>query len=115
MFTYLLILMYRVFQEIDSKEAEEELKRSSQATRKASNRGVSAATKAAKKPPPQPRKYTKKAKNVEPDNDNSSMEVGKSELRYLSPFRWDSKKYLPLCININFILRKSIFPDYFYC
>ncbi|QCD95617.1 DNA topoisomerase II [Vigna unguiculata] len=59
--------------EIDSKEAEEERKRSSQATRKASNRGVPAATKAAKKPP-QPRKYTKKAKNVEPDN-NSSMEV----------------------------------------
>jgi len=91
MFPYLLIIMFRVFQEIDSKEAEEERKRSSQATRKASNRGVPAATKAAKKPP-QPRKYTKKAKNVEPDNDNSSMEVGKSELRFLSAFCWDSKK-----------------------
>ncbi|TKY49610.1 DNA topoisomerase 2 [Spatholobus suberectus] len=61
--------------ELDSKEAEEERKRLSQANRKTSNRGVSEAfTKAAKKPP-QPRKYTKKAKNVEPENDNSSMEV----------------------------------------
>ncbi|RZB66593.1 DNA topoisomerase 2-like [Glycine soja] len=57
--------------DIDSIEAEEERKRSSQANRKTSNRGV---TKAAKKPP-QPRKYTKKAKNVEPENDNSSMEI----------------------------------------
>jgi len=70
--------MFCVFQEIDSKEAEEERKRSTQATRKASNRGISEAAKAAKKPP-QPRKYTKKTKNVEPENDNSSMEVGKSE------------------------------------
>ncbi|CAJ1958909.1 unnamed protein product [Sphenostylis stenocarpa] len=59
--------------EIDNTEAEEERKRSSQANRKASN-GVSEARRAAKKPP-QPRKYTKKAKNVEPENDNSSMEV----------------------------------------
>ncbi|KAG4982547.1 hypothetical protein JHK87_027296 [Glycine soja] len=56
--------------DIDSIEAEEERKRSSQANRKTKE----AFTKAAKKPP-QPRKYTKKAKNVEPENDNSSMEV----------------------------------------
>ncbi|XP_020212372.1 DNA topoisomerase 2 [Cajanus cajan] len=56
-----------------SKEAEEERKRSSQANRKTSYRGE---TKAAAKKPPQPRKYTKKAKNVvEPENDNSPMEV----------------------------------------
>ncbi|RDX60756.1 DNA topoisomerase 2, partial [Mucuna pruriens] len=62
--------------ELDSKEAEEERKRSSQTNRKTTNRGVSEAfTKAAAKKPPQPRKYTKKAKNVEPENDNSSMDV----------------------------------------
>jgi len=76
MIYYLLIITFCLFQDIDSIEAEEERKRSSQANRKTSNRGV---TKAAKKPP-QPRKYTKKAKNVEPENDNSSMEIGKSEI-----------------------------------
>jgi len=75
MIYYLLMIMFCVFQDIDSIEAEEERKRSSQANRKTKE----AFTKAAKKPP-QPRKYTKKAKNVEPENDNSSMEVGKSEI-----------------------------------
>ena len=78
--------MFFCFQEIDSKDAEEERKRSTQATKKASNRGLGA-TKAAKKPP-QPRKNTKKAKNVEPENDSSSMEVGKSE----SAIHWFENK-----------------------
>ncbi|XP_061355675.1 DNA topoisomerase 2-like [Gastrolobium bilobum] len=56
--------------ELDSMEAEEERKRSCQANKKSFN------TKATKKPP-QPRKNTKKAKNVEQDNDNSSMEIDK--------------------------------------
>ncbi|MED6157403.1 DNA topoisomerase 2 [Stylosanthes scabra] len=54
--------------EIDSKAVEEQNK--SQGNRKTLNRGISAA--AAVKRPPQPRK---KAKNVEQENDNSSMEI----------------------------------------
>lgn len=69
-----------ISQELDSKEAEEERKRSSQANKKTTT------TKAAKKPP---RKNTKKAKNVEPENDNSSMEIGKPELLVL------------LCVNLS--------------
>ncbi|XP_027343059.1 DNA topoisomerase 2 [Abrus precatorius] len=61
--------------EQDNKEAEEERKRSSQANKKTSNRGASEAFTRAAKKPPQPRKNTKKAKNVEPEHDNSSMEV----------------------------------------
>ncbi|XP_004499912.1 DNA topoisomerase 2 [Cicer arietinum] len=57
--------------ELDNKDAEDERKRSSQASKKAPN---GFASKAAKKPP-QPRKNTKKAKTVEPENDNSSMEI----------------------------------------
>ncbi|MED6186990.1 hypothetical protein PIB30_072095 [Stylosanthes scabra] len=57
-----------VFQEIDSKAAEEQNK--SQGNRKTLNQGISSA--AAVKRPPQPRK---KAKNVEQENDNSSMEI----------------------------------------
>ena len=77
-----MIISFCVFQEIDSKEAEEERKRSSQANKKTSNRGISAANK-----PPQPRKYTKKAKNVEPENDNSSMEIGKPKFNIVTiPF-----------------------------
>ena len=64
-----------MFQELDRIEAEEGQKRSSMSNKK--NR---LATKPAKKPP-QPRKNTKKA-NVEPENDNSSMEIGKPELFY---------------------------------
>jgi DNA topoisomerase-2 len=64
------------FQEIDSKEAEEGRKRTSQASKK---NGFT--SKPAKKPP-QPRKNSKKAQNVEPENDNSTMEIGKSELFY---------------------------------
>ncbi|MCH92805.1 DNA topoisomerase 2-like, partial [Trifolium medium] len=55
--------------ELDSKEAEEGRKRSSQASKK---NGF--ASKPAKKPP-QPRKNTKKAQNIEPENDNSPMEI----------------------------------------
>ncbi|GAU18535.1 hypothetical protein TSUD_325240 [Trifolium subterraneum] len=57
--------------ELDSKEAEDDRKRSSQASKKTAN---GFAAKPAKKPP-QPRKNTKKNKNVEPENDNSSTEV----------------------------------------
>lgn len=64
--------------ELDSKEAEEDGKRSNQASKKAAN---GFAAKPAMKPP-QPRKNTKKTKNVEPENDNSSMEIGKPELLF---------------------------------
>ncbi|CAJ2639117.1 unnamed protein product [Trifolium pratense] len=55
--------------ELDSKDAEAGRKRSSQAKK---NNGF--ASKPAKKPP-QPRKNTKKTQNVEPENDNSPMEI----------------------------------------
>ncbi|WJX39561.1 DNA topoisomerase 2 [Trifolium repens] len=57
--------------ELDSKEAEDDRKRSSQASKKTAN---GFAAKPAKKPP-QPRKNTKKNKDVETENDNSSMEI----------------------------------------
>ncbi|KAI4352116.1 hypothetical protein L6164_006397 [Bauhinia variegata] len=60
--------------DIDSKEAEEERRRLSQANKRATSRGV---TLVAKKPP---RKNNKKANNVELEADivaNSSMDVGK--------------------------------------
>ncbi|XP_061348809.1 DNA topoisomerase 2-like [Gastrolobium bilobum] len=60
--------------ELDSKEAEEEQKRSSQASKNTSNRGVSKVPRKAAKKPPQPRKNTK-AKNVDPEDDNSSMNI----------------------------------------
>jgi DNA topoisomerase-2 len=69
-----------VFQELDSKEAEDDRKRSSQASKKTAN---GFAAKPAKKPP-QPRKNTKKNKDVETENDNSSMEIGKPELLFYS-------------------------------
>lgn len=61
-----------MLQEQDGKEAEDEKKRISQASKRTSTRDLG--TKAAKKPP-QPRKNTKKTKNAE--SDNSPMETGK--------------------------------------
>ncbi|GAU30192.1 hypothetical protein TSUD_311430 [Trifolium subterraneum] len=57
--------------ELDSKEAEDDRKRSSQASKKTANGFASKPTKKT----PQPRKNTKKNKDVEPENDKSSMEV----------------------------------------
>lgn len=87
--------------------------------KKTSNRGVSEAfTKAAAKKLPQPRKNTKKAINVEAENDNSSMEVGKYEL--LKPNCYDNSSMevgdrndnsQVLCVYLPIFLSHNIFRE----
>ena len=76
--------MLHEFQELDSKEAEEQRKRASQASKKTTRGFVEVSTKVPKKPP---RKNNKEANNIESQTetlDNSSMEMGKPELLTLS-------------------------------